>query len=106
MNNTLLKGICEELEFETEISDYHVSNFAFDEGRMNIAIADLNDDLNVIHVDVRLGKLKDKDNVCISVKYKKSVWNKLFTTYGELIDNRDEVIKFLKNCAVQVIKTI
>ena len=106
MNDTLIKGICEELEFNTEIGDYKVSSSAFDEGRMNITITDCQDEFNSITADVRLGKLKDFDSVCISVVYKKRIWNKTYESFGKIIDNTESAIKFLKECAISIIRTL
>ena len=106
MNNTLLKGICEELEFDAEIGDYRVVSSAFDEGRMNLTITDCDNEFDSITADVRIGKLKDSGLICTSVTYKKNCWNDTYATYGELIDFIPGVSKFLKDCAIKIIKTL
>ena len=106
MNSTLLKGICEELEFDVEIGDYKVVSSAFDEGRMNVTITDCDDEFNSLTADVRIGKLKESGLICISVTYKKSGWNKTFDTYGNLVDNINIAVQFLKDCAISIIKKL
>lgn len=106
MNSTLIKGICEELEFDTEIGDYKVNSSSFDGNKLNLTITDCENEFNVIIADVRIGKLRESGLICISVSYKKSVWNKTFDTYGVLVDNTDSAIKFLKDCAISIIKKL
>ena len=108
MKENLMKAITEELEFECEIGDYKVSCQSSDTNRLIISIIDNDNEFDITTIDVRIGKIvnNNEHSVGLQVTYKKSVWNKAYRSFGTLIDCSDEVIGFLKECTISVIKRL
>lgn len=106
MKENLMKAITEELEFNTEIGEYYVNSSSIDYNRMILTIIDKDNEFDVTSVDCKLNKIINKDNFELQVVYRKSVWHKSFNSLGDLVDNIESAVSFLKDCAISVIKKL
>lgn len=106
MKESLMKAITEELEFECEISDYKVSCQSADTNRLIISIVDNDNEFDVTTADVRIGITRLEKHPVIEISYKKSIYRETASSFGSLIDNVDNYIKWIKDVAIKIIKTL
>ena len=106
MTENLMKAITEELEFECEIGDYKVSCQSADTNRLIISIVDNDNELDVTTADVRIGTACLEKHPVIEISYKKSIYRETAYSFGVLIDNVDNYIKWIKGVAIKIIKTL
>ncbi len=106
MKEALMKAITEELEFECEIGDYKVSCQSVDTNRLIISIIDNDNEFDVTTADIRIGTAGLEKHSVIEIIYKKSVYREMVGSFGLLIDNVDNYIKWIKNVVIKIIKTL
>lgn len=106
MKESLMKAITEELEFECEIGDYRVSCQSADTNRLIISIIDNDNEFDVVTADVRIGTAGLAKHPVIEISYKKSIYRETAGSFGSLIDNVDNYIKWLKDITIKIIKTL
>ena len=108
MKENLMKAITEELEFECEIGDYKVSCQSADTNRLIISIIDNDNEFDVVTVDVRIGTVGLDKHPVIEITYKKSTYRyrEMASSFGSLIDNVDNYIKWIKDVVIKIIKTL
>lgn len=106
MKEALMKAITEELEFECEIGDYKVSCQSVDTNRLIISIIDNDNEFDVVTADVRIAVSNVYEHPVIEIIYKKSVYREAAGSFGSLIDNVDNYIKWIKDIAIKIIKTL
>lgn len=106
MKESLMKAITEELEFETEIGDYKVSCQSVDTNRLIISIVDNDNEFDITTADVRIGVTGLEKHPIIEINYKKSIYREIADSFGSLIDNVDNYIKWIKDVTIKIIKTL
>ena len=110
MNKTILKGIAEALEFNTEIGasgfSYNAKCESYNDEECQITVMDPDDPLHVQIASVKIGTVKDSDEVAVQVTWKKKQWTKTYHSWGTLVDVLDAVQGFLKECVIQIVKSL
>lgn len=106
MKENLMKAITEELEFECEIGGYKVSCQSVDTNRLIISIIDNDNEFDVVTADARIGTTGLDKHPVIEITYKKSAYREMAGSFGSLIDNVDNYIKWIKNVAIKIIKML
>lgn len=106
MKEALMKAITEELEFECEIGGYKVSCQSVDTNRLIISIIDNDNEFDVVTADVRVGTTGLEKHPVIEISYKKSIYRETASSFGSLIDNVDNYIKWIKDITIKIIKTL
>lgn len=108
MNEYIVKGILNELEFETELvagkEEYHIETRMVDDKQLEMIISDPNDLYHIASVLVTMGKIADESNVGLKACYKKKAWVERFPSLGTVVDNIPSVITFLKDVAKNIVR--
>ena len=108
MNNNILKGITESLEFETEMGSeidwYKIDCKMTESNKLELVIADNGNWSTVYIANIDFGKIKDEDKIMVRVIYKSKQFHKYFTSYGQMIDNLPSVIDFIKESTKTILR--
>lgn len=108
MNEYIVKGILNELEFETELTtgkdEYKIETKMVDDKQLEMIITDPDDFYHTASVLITIGKISGEENVGLKALYKKKAWVERFPTLGIVVDNIPSVIIFLKDVARSIVR--
>lgn len=107
INRNILKGICEELEFETEIgyspAEFKVECKSNEPGNLELVIKDTENWNHVTICSVKIGEL-DNGKIGMRISKGSSSYLKQFNTLGNFVDDIDSAVSSIKDFAKTMIK--
>lgn len=108
MNKFYVQGLIEELSDIKDISyflkGYNVELKPFNNSQMEISIVDNEDYYDVKILNLKIGELKDNNEIGVYLTYKtQKSWLRKYPTIGKAIDSANEIKDFIKVAIKEVI---